>query len=289
MSGHQPLRAVTETEIEAFERDGYVVLPGVLDPVWLEPLVDACERIMAMPDTIDVTAEAVRLPMPSTPAELFGAKSYDEELQGRGRFFVHFNTSREDKAVLDFALRGAVGGIAAAVMRSASARFVDDILFVKEPGAEEQTEWHDDDGGGVMIGAQRSSLWISLGDVTEAMGPLRFLRSSHLRFAGWRTRALKADDLIAANAADVVTCPLRVGDVVAHHLATIHGSGGNRGASPRRSWALRFAGEGVRFALPALREHEREWYRLKDGEPLDGPSFPKAWPPQPSADGGGSS
>jgi ectoine hydroxylase-related dioxygenase (phytanoyl-CoA dioxygenase family) len=278
MSGYAPLRTLTEVEIEAFEQNGFVVLPQVLDPAWLEPLTGACERIVTMPDTVDVTAEAVRLEMPSTATGLFGAKSYDEKLQSRGRFFVHFNTSRQEQSVLDFVLRGAVGGIAASVMRSASARFVDDILFVKEPGAAEETEWHDDDGGGVMMGAQRCSLWISLGDVSEAMGPLRFLRGSHVRFAGWRTQGLKANDLIAANRADVVTCPLRVGDVVAHHPATIHGSSGNRGLSLRRSWALRFAGEGMRFALPALRENEREWYQLNDGESLDGPRFPLAWP-----------
>jgi len=277
MSGHAPLRALTPTEIENFEQNGFVILPKVLDPAWLEPLRGACERIIALPDTVDVTAEAVRLAMPSTPAGLFGAKSYDEQLQSRGRFFVHFNTSRQDQSVLDFVLRGAVGGIAASVMRSASARFVDDILFVKEPGAAEETEWHDDDGGGVMIGAQRCSIWVALGDVVEIMGPLRFLRASHVRFSGWRTQGLKANDLIVANPADVVTCPLKFGDVVAHHPATIHGSSGNRGNSPRRSWAFRFAGEGMRFALPALRENEREWYQLKDGESLDGPRFPLAW------------
>lgn len=279
MNGRAPLRLPTDREVGAFERDGYVLMPGVLDPAWLESLAPACERIIAMSDTINLTAEAVRLALPSTPSELFSARSY-EEVEARGRFFVHFNTSRQDQAVLDFALRGAVGGLAAGLMRSATARFVDDVFFVKEPGAQEETEWHDDDGGGVMVGAQRCSLWISLGDVTEEMGPLRFLRGSHRRFAGWRTQGLKAAALIAANTADIATCPLRLGDVIAHHPATIHGSSGNRGAMRRRSWALRFAGEGVRFTLPALRANERDWYQLNDGDPLDGPRFPQAWPPQ---------
>lgn len=279
LSGRAPLRFPTETEIETFERDGYVLMPGVLDPTWLEPLAGACERIIALPDTVNVTAEAVRLAMPSTPAGLFGADSYDTRLKTRGHFLVHFNTSREDQTVLDFALRGAVGGVAAAIMRSATARFVDDVMFVKEPGAQEETEWHDDDGGSVMIGAQRCSLWISLGTVTEAMGPLRFLRGSHRRFAGWRTQGLKAAALVAAHPADVSACPLQLGDVIAHHPAAIHGSAGNGGALRRRSWAFRFAGEGVHFTLPSLRENERGWYELNDGDPLDGPRFPRAWPP----------
>jgi hypothetical protein len=280
MSGRASLRLPTEAEIDRFDHDGYVLLPGMLHAAWLAALAGACERILALPDTVNVTAEAVRLALPSTPAGLFGARPYDEEVQTRGRFFVHFNTSRQDRAVLDFALRGAAGGIAAALMRSATARFVDDVMFVKEPGTREETEWHDDDGGGVMVGAQRCSLWISLGDVTEAMGPLSFLRGSHRRFAGWRAQGLKADALVAANSADVAACPLRTGDVIAHHPATIHGSGGNGGTARRRSWALRFAGEGVRFTLPAVRENERDWYQLNDGDPLDGPRFPMAWPSQ---------
>lgn len=278
MSDRAPLRAIRPAEIEAFERDGYVILREVLAPRWLASLELACQRILALPETLDITDEAVRLELPATPSALFGARPYAATLGERGHFFVYFNTARRDAAVLEFALRGAVGAIAAALMRSAIARFVDDILFVKEAGTQELTEWHDDDGGGIMTGTQRCSLWVSLGDVPEEAGPLRFLRGSHRRFATWRTRGARAETLVAEHARDVVTCPVLLGDVVAHHPATIHGTGENRSTLRRRSWALRFAGEGVRFALPQVRENERAWYGLADGEPLAGPCFPLAWP-----------
>jgi len=279
MNGTAPLRAVTADEIAAFEREGFVVVRGVLDPAWLAPLTAACERILAHADTLDITDEAVRL-APASAADLFGAAPYAQTLRARGHFFVHFNSARSEPAVLEFAVRGAVGGIAAGLMRSSTARFVDDILFVKEPGAQEATEWHDDDGGGVMEGAQKCSLWVSLGDVDVAAGPLRFLRGSHQRLKGWRERGERADALVTQNESDIVACPIRVGDVIAHHPATIHGTGGNGSAMRRRSWALRFAGEGMRFALPAVRESERAWWGLADGAPLAGPRFPLAWPPQ---------
>lgn len=278
-SDRAPLRTVTAEEVAAFERDGYVVVRGVLDPAWLAPLDGACERILAMPDTLDITAEAVRL-APTSEAALFGAPPYADTLARRGHFRVHFNSARSEPAVLDFALRGAVGGVAAMLMRSATARFVDDVMFVKDPGAEEATEWHDDDGGGVMVGAQKCSLWVSLADVTPDAGPLAFLRASHRRHLGWRQRGEKADALVAAHSDDIVTCPVRVGDVIAHHPATIHGSPGNGSSVRRRSWALRFAGEGMRFALPVVRENERAWWGLEDGAPLAGRRFPLAWPPQ---------
>jgi len=274
-----PLRAVTEEEKTAFERDGFVIVRRIIDPVWLAPLADACERLLAHGDTLDITDEAVRL-SPSSELELFGAASYAQTLRARGHFFVHFNSARTEPAVLDFAVRGAVGGIAAALMGSASARFVDDILFVKEAGAREATEWHDDDGGGVMTGAQKCSLWVSLGDVGADAGPLRFLRGSHTRNKGWRERGKTADALVARFADDIVACPVNVGDVIAHHPATIHGTEGNNARGRRRSWALRFAGEGMRFSLPAVRESERAWWGLADGAALAGPRFPQAWPPR---------
>lgn len=277
--GTAPLRALTHEEIDAFEREGYVVLRGILAPEWLAPLDGAYRRLLEVPETADITEEAVRLAVPTTPTELFGARSYAATLAERGHFFVNFNTTRQDPAVLAFALRGAVGGIAAAVMRSPTARFVDDIMFVKQPHTEEPTEWHDDNGGSIAVGEQRCSLWVSLGDVPEEAGPLRLLRGSHRRLAGWRERGLAADDLVAAHPEDIVVCSVRVGDVVAHHLATIHGTGPNRSPVLRRSWALRFAGDGVRFVLPAVRADERAWFGLEDGEPLGGPRFPLAWPP----------
>ena len=278
MTGNSPLRNVTPAEVAAFARDGYVVLREVLSPAWLLPLVEACNRLVNLPETLNITAEAVALALPTTADGLFGAPRYRKSMPQRGRFFVHFNSARQDEAVLQFALQGAVGALAAGLMRSRTARFVDDILFVKEPYAQEVTEWHDDDGGGVMVGAQKCSLWISLGDVDRDSAPLMFLRGSHVAHRGWRVRGERADDIVSAESVNVVTCPIRCGDVIAHHPATIHCGGSNMSSVPRRSWALRFAGDGVRFALPALRDNERDWYGLCDGDLLDGPRFPIAWP-----------
>jgi ectoine hydroxylase-related dioxygenase (phytanoyl-CoA dioxygenase family) len=279
VTGERPLRAITSREIAAFERDGFVVLPSVLSPAWLAPLGAACERLLTTPEMLDITEETLHQTIPGTPSQLFGARPYAAALAERGHFRMNFNTARREPTVLDFALRGAMGGIAAAVMRSTTARFVDDILFVKEPHTEEPTEWHDDDGGSITAGAQRCSVWVSLADVPAEAGSLRFLRASHCRFAGWRERGLSADSLVAANPGDVVVCPVRVGDVAVHHLATIHGAGPNRTAMGRRAWALRFAGEEARFILRPARREPRVWYGLEDGQPLSGPRFPLAWPP----------
>lgn len=279
MTGRAPLRNPTPGEIDAFTRNGCVVLTSVLSPAWLSALDQACARLLAAPDALDITEETLRLTLPASAVDLFGAPTYAKALVGRGRFRMHFNAAEREPAVREFALRGAVGAIAAALMRSTTARFVDDILFVKEPHTEEATEWHDDDAGSVTMGRQRCSLWVALGDVPEDAGPLWFLRGSHRRFAGWRERGWDAHALATAHTSDVVTCPVRVGDVVAHHLATIHAAGPNRSALPRRAWALRFAGEESRFVLRSARGEPRERYGLADGEPLAGSCFPLAWPP----------
>jgi len=265
-------------EIAAFESDGFVVLRDVLDPAWLADLEDACARLLLLPDTLDITEETLRFAMPQGPVGLFGVAPYQATLERRGHFRMHFNTARRDAAVMDFSLRGAVGALAAAVMRSTTARFVDDILFVKESHTEEPTEWHDDDGGGVATGTQRCSVWVSLADAPQETGPLRFLRGSHRRFHGWRAQGLKAALLVEDHVGDVVSCPIRLGDVVVHHLDTIHAAGSNRSSAPRRSWALRFGGDDARFILRPARREAREWYGLADHDLLTGPRFPLAWP-----------
>ncbi len=279
MTGRMPLRDATPEEVEAFQRDGCVVLPGVLSPAWFTALDRACARLLAAPEAVDITEETLRLQLPAKPSGLFGAPTYGALLAGRGRFLMVFNSARRDPAVHEFALSGAVGAIAASLMRSVSARFVDDILFVKESHTEEATEWHDDDGGSVVTGWQRCSVWVSLADVTEDAGPVRFLRGSHRRFSGWRARGMDATALAAAHAGDVVSCPVRAGDVVVHHLDTIHAAGPNRSALPRRAWALRYAGDDARFLLRPTRREPRERYNLADGDPLSGPCFPLVWPP----------
>ena len=274
-----PLRAVAEEEIAAFERDGVVVLRGVLAPAWLAALEPACARLLAAPEAVDITEESLRLARPADADGLFGAPSYAHALAGRGRFRMHFNTARREPDVLAFALAGAVGALAAALLRTSTVRFVDDILFVKEPHTSEATEWHDDDGGSICTGEQRCSMWVTLADVDDDAGPLWALRGSHRRFSGWRARGESAADIAEAHRHDVVTCPVRAGDVVVHHLATLHAAGPNRSDRPRRAWALRYAGDGARFLLRQARRESRAWYGLQDGAPLSGARFPVAWPP----------
>lgn len=274
-----PLRVPTGAEVDAYRRDGFVVLRGVLAPSALVLLAPACERLLLAPDALDITEETLRLAPPHSPDALFGAPSYARVLAARGRFRMVFNSARREPAVLAFALAGAVGALVASLMRTRTVRFVDDILFVKDPGTVEATEWHDDDGGSVCTGDQRCSVWVSLADVPAAAGPLWMLRGSHRRCAGWRARGERAADHVAARPQDLVTCPLSVGDVVVHDLDTIHAAGPNASAQARRAWALRYAGDDARFVLRPARREPRAYYGLADGAPLTDARFPIAWPP----------
>lgn len=276
----EPLRAITEEEKAAFARDGVVMLPGVLAAEPLLALAGCCERILALPQTRNITAEAIWLAAASQPDTLFETSA--RAIAGRGRYFVSLNTARQEPAVLAFALRGAVGGIAAAVLRSTRARFLDDVLVVQEPCCQECTEWHDDDCYSLATGEQRCSVWVSLGDVGEDGGALRFVRRSHRYLLDRRKSGLDPERIAAAHASDVVLCPVRLGDVLVFHPTTLHGAGPNRSAKLRRAFSFRFAGDDARFKLRAARLESRELYRLADGELLGGPLLPLAWPPEPT-------
>jgi hypothetical protein len=83
LTGNSPLRNVTPAEVAAFARDGYVVLREVLSPAWLLPLVEACNRLVNLPETLNITAEAVALALPTTADGLFGAPRYRESMPQR--------------------------------------------------------------------------------------------------------------------------------------------------------------------------------------------------------------
>lgn len=277
MSAHIPLRLPTGEEIDQFERDGFVVLRAVLSPDALAPLRTVCARLIGGAAALDITDETLRVGLPP-PDALFGAPSFASTLAARGHFRMRFNTARDEPAVLAFALGGAIGALVAALMRTARVRFVDDILFVKEPGTIEPTEWHDDDRGSVAAGPQRCSVWISLADVPLEAGPVQYLRGSHHKHRSWRDRGLSADALAAGAPHDILTCPIACGDIAVHDLDTLHAAGPNRSASTRETWSFRYAGEQAHFLLRDTRREARSYYGLPDGAPLSGPRFAIAWP-----------
>ncbi len=258
---------ITEAEIETFQRDGAVVVRGVLSD-WIEVMAEGVARNMADPG-----------PYAS------------ENAVTEGRFFDDYcNWSRipEFEAVIR---KSPAAELAARAMRSATAQIFHDHVLVKEPGTPKPTPWHQDAPYYFVEGGQTVSLWCPLDPVREAS--LRLIAGSHrwdkmVRPVSW------ADDSdfydsgdwtpvpnpdADPGAAKVLEWDMDPGDVVLFDYRTVHGARGNMATSRRRALSLRFVGDDARYVdRPGKTSPPFPGHGMVAGQRLREDWFPLVWP-----------
>ena len=127
--------APDDATIEAFRRDGVVLLPGLLaDRV--DALSAAVEQNMAHPSPFERTYK---------PAD------------GGAPFFQDFCNWRRIPGYRDAVLASPMAEMAARLMGSTGARFFHDHVLVKEPGNSMKTPWHQDGPYYLVTGEQSVS------------------------------------------------------------------------------------------------------------------------------------
>ena len=160
---------VDDAAIEAFARDGAVVVRGIVSPAELDLLATGIEWALANPSERAIVASNADDP---------------------GRFVEDFIRWPEVSEIEEVALRSAIPEAAAALMDSMSTRFYHDHILVKEPGTTQRTPWHQDqpyynvDGRGI-------SAWVPIDPVPKAGSP-EFWAGSHL--GPWRLPRTFLDD-----------------------------------------------------------------------------------------------
>lgn len=231
-----PHPLVTDADIEAFQRDGVVVVRGLFRD-WVETLRAGVARNMDAPGPY--AAENLK------PGE-------------GGRFFDDYcNWDR----IPEFAevVRGSPAAeVAADLMRSDRVQMFHDHVLVKEPGTSKPTPWHQDGPYYFVEGRQTVSFWSPLDPVSDAT--LRCVAGSHR----WPrqvlpTRWLSEADFYPesdaympvpdpdAEGMEVREWALEPGDAVAFDFLTLHGARGNTTQNRRRAFSLRLVGEDARY------------------------------------------
>lgn len=231
-----PHPLLTESDIEAFQRDGVVLIRGLFAD-HVDTLRAGIERNLREPGPY--AAENLK------PGE-------------GGRFFDDYCNWQQIPEFVDVIHHSPAAEVAADLMRSNSVQMFHDHVLIKEPGTSKPTPWHQDGPYYFVEGRQTVSFWSPLDPVTDAT--LRCVAGSHR----WPRQVLPTRWLAEtsfypdsdvympvpdpdAEGMTVREWAMEPGDAVAFDFLTLHGARGNTTANRRRAFSLRLLGDDARY------------------------------------------
>jgi ectoine hydroxylase-related dioxygenase (phytanoyl-CoA dioxygenase family) len=250
-------RALNEVS-ERYDLDGAAVIRDVVSQPWLDRLAEGTDRLMSG-----------------------SGADRDFSRPGEGRFFGDLFAYKRIPEYRAFIFESGIARLVADIMGANTVRFFYDQPLVKEPGTPKRTPWHIDSAYWPCAGWQVMSVWVPLDVATPETGMVSYVKGSHKWDAfypmeNWSDNSddtadgLRDEDMSlgekpgsGASAkqprtlADIrehpehyefATWDVKPGDVVIHHMHTIHGAPGNRSQTQRRrAIAFRFFGDDARW------------------------------------------
>jgi len=270
-----PTRQLTAEEIERYNEDGVIMLRQVLAPNWVAMIEEGLEK--AIKDQ-SLLGKFMSRKVEGYKMDIFLWKRLD--------------------VLRDLIYYGPFARWAQELMQSKEVRFFYDQMFVKEPGTDAPTPWHQDLSFWPIRGEQITSFWIPLDKVNKDSSGLLYVKGSHK----WpqRFKALspdyvaaiideKMEDIPDINANldkyELLHWDMEPGDILMFHPLTLHGSYGNTSRTRRRrALALRWTGDDVTYQPSAKRMPVHYRHESKEGGPLRGAAFPIILPQHDQAE-----
>ena len=200
-----------------------------------------------------------------------------------GMFFYDAAGWRTQDGIRQAALSSALPSICGSLLDTTYVNFWEDTTFVKAPNTPQRTSFHQDYGYFQIEGSKCAVVWIPLDPVDKETGTMEYVRGSHLWGKAYAPNILFAQSIhpfspfekledIEANREDydIISFDAEPGDVIIHHVMTIHGSRGN--VSPdrmRRAMSFRYCGDDITYLdRPGALEQPYLEEKLSDGDPL---------------------
>lgn len=229
------MAAIADSPAASFERDGFVLFPGVVPPELLDRVVPRMDAVIGGEFETGV------------PPHDFHDRSHIAADYIRKVDNAHLS----DRTIYELVSHPAIGRAAAAITGASWIQVWATQLLVKPPNTSgavsaNNVGWHQDNQYWPYWEGEVFTAWVAVSDVTVDAGPMHFARGSH-RWGFLGAGDFFGEDLAAQRAAiaakhgavwDEVPGALPPGGVSFHHKLTFHGSGPNREAWPRRSFAL---------------------------------------------------
>ncbi|WP_417517225.1 phytanoyl-CoA dioxygenase family protein [Minwuia sp.] len=260
-----------QSQVDAFWRDGAILVEDAISPEWVARVRQAIENDIAEP----------------------GPFFNNYVLPNGKRFHGNLRLWETDPDFRAYCFESPLPAMAAQIMDTSKVTLFYDQLFVKEPGADHPTRWHNDQPYWPVRGRQVMSFWLALDDVTADSGRMEFVAGSH-DWERWfqpepfapgaadYERGENYEDIpdidADRSAYDLLAWDMKPGDVIAFHAMAVHAAGGNRRADRRRrGYTVRYCGEDATyFGGPGPNAGLRN-PSLKTGDPIESAQYPLVW------------
>jgi ectoine hydroxylase-related dioxygenase (phytanoyl-CoA dioxygenase family) len=272
--GTPPDCAVDPVDIDSFQRDGAVLLRGLFKD-WVDPLRAGLQRNLDAP-------ERFAFPCESNPAGL------------PGRFFDSYCNWQLIPEYFDYVTRSTAAALAGRLMAGERAQFFHEHAFLKAPGTQRATPWHQDLPYYCVDGRDSASVYVSL-DHADAEVAVQFVRGSHRWQRLFYPRVFEdgssfnddqpgsefepVPDIDAARERyDIAAWTLEPGDTIVFDFRTLHGTGDATIKQVRRAFSTRWLGDDMTFCeRPGETSPPYSDHGMRHGERLREDWFPTLW------------
>ncbi len=269
-----PSYSAAAEDIKLFQNQGVVLLRGVFSD-WVETLAKGLQRNLDNP-------QQYAFPCESNPD---GAP---------GRFFDSYCNWRLIPEYLEFISHSCVASLAGQFMGGKTAQFFHEHAFLKAPGTQHATPWHQDMPYYCVDGSQTASVYVSL-DHAPADVAVRFVKGSHrwnqlfyprvfMDGADFEGSSINPDmkpvpDIDAnPDDYDIAAWSLQPGDAIVFDYRTLHGTGDAEIKTMRRAFSSRWMGEDVRYCeRPGETSPPYSNHGMKPGDRMREDWFPVLW------------
>lgn len=320
----EKLSAATSSDLRRFNEDGVVCLRNVMKPSEIESLRNDVEEqrtwIGKGHSAYDLEDMALQLWNEGSVNNVGQSDRFDlmqldyllasdpnsrpirdkVEREGEGQFFYGSAGWLMQKGVREAALDSALPTTISHLLQSEYLNFWEDTTFVKTPQTGQRTPFHQDLGYFQIEGSKCCIVWIPLDAANAENGTMEYIRGSHLwgqtyapnPFISQSPEPLSQHQRlpdIEANRDqyDIISFDVEPGDVIIHHVLTVHGSGGNRSQDAmRRAVSFRYCGDDITyFDRPgAIPQPYFQGIDMQNGQHLLCKDYPLVWPrPHPEA------
>jgi len=266
--------AVDDQDIQAFRDDGVVLLPGAC-LAWVDTLRYGLQRNLDNP-------QQFAFPCESNPSG------------EPGRFFDSYCNWQLIPEYLDYVSRSPAAAIAGQFMDSSHAQFFHEHAFLKAPGTQRATPWHQDLPYYCVDGFNTASIYVSL-DHADAEVAVQFVKGSHRWNKLYYPRVFEDGSAFNDDQSDAIMEPvpdidanrehydiaawsLQPGDVIVFDFRTLHGTGDATVKSLRRAFSTRWLGDDVTYCeRPGETSPPYTDHGMRHGDKMRPDWFPILW------------